>query len=340
MIRKRRVSIKRQLASTGPRRSHGGYTRVVKMPISNVSPARAHAISLLANTAEDAVNAVVETGALAGAAQAIDKRDLIRALLLHLPRFSKAQLGKRCLVLAEARRLAEALIRARAHESASAYIPPSTPAVLDDLFFDVVSPAIVRSILADYHYLRHPRDVAFTYGLFTTQAGHQAPYALFTVSDFDLAHLTPHLPDDIDSSEVLVLSRVYAAPAAPANSISYGLALLRHKLHERCPHARLLLSYINPNLGFTGASLQGANWLQLYLEQRDHYLYYRNDYITDRECRRRFGSFKPDQLMAKKLPISTSRVPLEPLQIYGIHLYKRDRNAVRSVTKKGQDVRL
>lgn len=257
----------------------------------------------------------------------LEARDLLRQVLLHLPRLEQVQLQHNSFVLREIARLSEWLLEGRRSVPPSLFDPNADALYLDDLVLGLVAPDVTRAILAHYHYLRHPRDYVFSLGLASSRSDQaRSPVALFTLSELDVPHIIRMLPRCVQREEVLVLSRVYASRIAPKNTLSYGLRLLRHWLAKEAPHVRLLLTYINPNLGFDAASLRASNWSLFCREKRDHYLYLNDFYITDRECSRRFGSDSYEILRSiVGAKISRSRAKLQPLQMHSYFLQRRDR---------------
>jgi hypothetical protein len=61
-------------------------------------------------------------------------------------------------------------------------------------------------------------------------------------------------------------------------------------LADQVPTPRLLLTYLDPNVGFTGGIYQADNWTLLGWERKKRYLYLDGEYITDREAIRRYGT--------------------------------------------------
>ncbi len=182
-------------------------------------------------------------------------RDLLLQALLHLPRIADEDgLVDRTAARFEIDQLL-GWRNAELEPLAGLAEPPAEPIALDQLELSVIDDTTARPILEHFHYLRsfRPDGIAVA-------ATHRARViALATVAPLDLPSIEQTLGSYIDSDcKVLVVSRVFAFDWAPRNVISYLLARL-----ERRPEfsdAGMLLTYLNPNLGFTGASYRAANW--------------------------------------------------------------------------------
>ncbi|MCG3129442.1 MAG: hypothetical protein FLDDKLPJ_00169 [Phycisphaerae bacterium] len=258
----------------------------------------------------------------------IDVRDLLRQVLLYVPRLDPNNRDYRNQVDREIDRLAKSLVDGRKSVAQTISFPPLGCINLDSLSLFPISPSVTNQILAHYHYLRHPRDIVYSLGLFSAESPH-VPAALLTFSQLDLPHIERLLPDGISRDEALVLSRVYASPTAPDNAISYALRLARAWLQghdDRSKRVRFLLTYVNPNLGFDASSLRASGWSVFCKETRHYYLYHEQAYITDRACVQRFHS-DSFAVLNSRYPrqFSRSKVELEPLHIYSSPVLPKDR---------------
>lgn len=226
-------------------------------------------------------------------------QDLMVQGLLHLPRIARAD-GR----VPESRARAElSRIRAwRATELAPLQhytTPPDEnprPVDMDVVRIDDLAAA---SVLSHFHYLRSPREdsvnVAAVYN------GRIA--AICCISELDLPFVEQQLP--VARGEAAVISRVFAFDWAPRNTISYLLARAERYASREPGEIRMLLTYVNPNLGFTGASYKAANWLPFGCETGTRYAYLDMKYITDRRvCQ--LG-------LADRVRVEYSRMPLRPL---------------------------
>lgn len=279
-------------------------------------------------TTEIVVQRVYSESAPELEAQTIDVRDLLRQSLLQIPRLASAQRADHRTVRAEVARVRERVLADRRAARHAGVWPSEKTTCIENIETREVDTFTTEWLLRCFHYLRSPRDIELTIGAFDRDERATAmPHALFTFSKFDLTHVAGVLQSTgVATHEVLVLSRVYVSPFAPRNLISRCLRLLPAMLRAHAPSTRLIVSYINPNLGFTGASLRGANWRLLCHEERKHYLYWNGDYLTDREAQRRFGTSDYHALKSQNLGIERSRVgDLQPLQLFAYPLSAVDR---------------
>jgi hypothetical protein len=95
-------------------------------------------------------------------------------------------------------------------------------------------------------------------------------------------------------------------------------AVERLRQHRR---ALILVTYVNPNLGFTGATYRAANWTRLAREHGTHYSYVDSVYVTDRQLIARFGTADPFVLRERLgEQFQRSLMPLDPLDVYAFAL--------------------
>jgi len=181
-----------------------------------------------------------------------------------------------------------------------------------------VAPELAAPLHRHFHYLGSPRADGLHLGLACGQSTRHALLGLVTLSTFDLEHLAGPILPPVRACEVLVLSRLVAFPWSPRNTASFMLARLREYLRQCRPAVRVLLTYLDPNLGFTGATYRADNWVLLGRECKKRYLYLDREYVTDRDLIRRHGTAdfaKLRPLLGSRL--EQSRRPLEPLVLYG-----------------------
>jgi hypothetical protein len=180
-------------------------------------------------------------------------------------------------------------------------------------------------IFGQLHYLRSTRRDAENWALFDGST----IVAAAALSPCDLTHLRP-LPRSVQVDEVVVLSRVYAFSSAPKNTLSFFFGHLAKRAASQLK--RLMISYVNPNLGFTGASYRAANWSLLYREHGTRYQYIDGKYVTDRKLVSDFGTSKPDLirgLAGNRYEAVTEG--LAPLSIFGYFVDQEDRNLLIDV---------
>jgi hypothetical protein len=228
------------------------------------------------------------------------KRDLLLQGLLHLPRIASPDgTVSSSAAISELERL-EALRREELRPYAALAVRPSRLPGVEELEVQSVAPEIMEPILAHFHYLRSFRPDSV--GLAAVWG--QRVVAVCTVSPLDLPNVAQRL-GGIATDQLAVISRVFAFDWAPKNTISFLLSRVEKQLTDR----RLLLTYVNPNMGFTGASYRAANWTRVGIETGTRYAYLAERYITDRQ----HTALSPTE----KRQVEYSRMPLRPLEFYG-----------------------
>ncbi len=248
-------------------------------------------------------------------------RRLTARVLLHLPRLADEAGG---VSVTEAEREVRRLAAQEAAAPAWLRPPRHPPARPTELALTEL-PADRALVLHErFHYLRSPRAGLHFAG---TLDGHVA--VVLTFSPLDLGAIGAALPAGIRSDDVLVLSRVYAAAWAPRNTLSRLLAAAARDIRHRDPRPRMLLTYLNPGLGFDGSSYKAANWGLFGREHGTRYAYLDGSYVTDRELTRRFGTSDMPSLESLLGPrIGVSRMPLAPLDLYALALDSKLRVAL------------
>ena len=240
------------------------------------------------------------------------------SLALHLPRLhAEGRWESEKDEANEARRLA-----ARMFSRRSAFLDrfpiPQERVVLDDLQFlplaDSAVETYARPILERFHYLESFREDSQHFALATSP---ERVAALATVSVMDLSHLSAALGES--SHPLRVLSRVYAFDWAPDNSISRLISQITSWFRQHMPEVRGLVTYCNPNVGFTGSSYRASGFHLLARETGTRYAYLDRDYITDRRLSSRAGTVDHEEqrrIFGSRLVLTSC--PLEPLELFAI----------------------
>jgi hypothetical protein len=240
------------------------------------------------------------------------QRDLLLQSLIHLPRIAgrDGNVSKGA-AAREIRRQWE-LRHDELTPLAALAAAPTEPPGLESLSVEIIAADAAQPILAHFHYLR-----SFRPGSVNVAALYQGRIvALCSLSPLDLPELAQRLP--ITSlGEAAVVSRVFAFDWAPRNIVSYLLARVGQV--AGLSDTRMLITYLNPNLGFTGASYRAANWRTIGVEKDTCYAYFRGRYITDRRLAQLSAS--------ERAHVEFSRMRLAPLVIYG--RFKDQRLAAR-----------
>jgi hypothetical protein len=243
-------------------------------------------------------------------ARATDRpyRPLHLQALLQLPRLADASGSApslaSCLLLSE---LAEEL-------------PPAEEWLVRDagssprhLRFQEIEPPVANDVMRRFHYLRSPRSDGRSYGL-STYAGRLVALCVSSPLDVDrLRELLSAIGRPHESARVI--SRVFVFEGGPKNSISYLLSRVARE--ERQLGASDLLTYVNPNMGFTGGSYLASGWSLLGTEPGTKYRYLDGRYITDRELSKKFQRHTDKEygnIIGQRF--STNVMLLEPLLIF------------------------
>lgn len=159
---------------------------------------------------------------------------------------------------------------------------------------------MARIVHERFHYLQSFR-AGQHFGLYLS--GESRLAALATVSQMDVMRLRHYLPQG-QHSRAFLLSRVFAFPWAPRNSLSFLLSSVVRELRER--GTEVLLTWVNPNLCFRGSSYRAANW-SLAGTEPVIYRYLNGAYITARQM---YGLQLPSSR------ISFSQSALAPLEVW------------------------
>ena len=178
-----------------------------------------------------------------------------------------------------------------------------------------VEEPVAQDIMERFHYLRSHRTESRHYGLWIEGCG-ESPIVMATVSDNDVPLLCKLSEmQGVIASQSCVVSRVFAFPSSPRNSVSVLLSRIAHQ--ERC-RSRILFTYVNPNLGFTGISYRASSWEKLGEEPISPYSYVDEEYITDRVLRTRFDTTDLLELRSRLgTRFSQSKMQLKPLLVFG-----------------------
>jgi len=171
----------------------------------------------------------------------------------------------------------------------------------------------VGESISNNHYLGYsrPDGIATVY-----RHGYRLnPAAVAVLSPFDYPALVPLLPQGV--GQVEVLSRGLGIDGIPAGTMSsiYSAAA-RDARHRGVDY---IVTYVNPFLGFNGASFRGANFApigsdQIGLEYLD------DEYVTERRLDTKFG---PDTAARRRLldgRLTRAEMPIPPLTVMGLDL--------------------
>jgi hypothetical protein len=265
--------------------------------------------------------------------RAIDPLALRTQLLLHLPRL----VTDHCFpcerdIQHEIRAVSDFL-----EESQRPYAqwlkPPERPIELSDLEFISLDADIAKIYHESFHYIgsyRPGRHFAFQ----DRNSGRIV--CIGSVASCDLKHAEEKIAPNVDPQSVLMLSRFFAFRWAPERTFSYFHGKLRLQLMKEFD-TRLMLSFVNPNLGFNGNSYKSANWILFAHEAGTHYMYLNGRYRTMRFFIKNYGVNDADKLkreLGHSLKIST--MDLRPMLLFAIPLQRRARKAIPMIPYRFQ----
>jgi hypothetical protein len=246
---------------------------------------------------------------------AVEPRALTVRALLHLPRVAthKGWIS-RWQVQRELRTSAAHL---RGDARAVRNHRPVEKFSLRELDFEVIDPSRALPLLTALHYLRSARQDSLYFAL--VDPIDRLPVSLCSVSRLEWKCVSNQLDAQfaIRPGGAWDVSRVYSVDTAPANAISLLLSKVRVFFRRNFPTANLLVTVVDPNLGFTGSSYRASNWQQWMTVKARPYLYEYGRHITPRQLRERFGTSSLVELQAKYPGrFQTSRVRLLDSMIY------------------------
>jgi hypothetical protein len=189
---------------------------------------------------------------------------------------------------------------------------------LDSATLRTMSPELAEYLHKQAHYLGCAHHGTHL-GLACEVNAH--PFSLVTLSELDVESLIEKLPCGVTPTDVLVVSRLITALKAPKNTLSFTLGRVFAWLRYHRPTVRLLLTYLDPNLGFSGAVYRATNWFLFATEPKRPYVYVDGEYVTSRELRDRYNLddwSSPERTLGDRL--SRSAIDLQPLEAYGYWL--------------------
>jgi hypothetical protein len=257
--------------------------------------------------------------------RAIDPLTLRTQLLLHLPRLVTADHFPGERDIQREIRAVSGFLEESQRPCAQWLKQPEGPIALSDLEFVSLDDEIAKIYHETLHYIgsyRPGRHFAFL----DRNSGRIV--CIGSVANFDLKHAGEKIAPDVDPRSVFVLSRFFAFRWAPQNTFSYFHGKLRLQLIKEFD-AKLMFSFINPNLGFNASSHKGAHWERFAHETGTRYMYLDGRYQTMRFFVKNYGTSDVDKLK-KKLGhfFEVSTIDLHPMWLLAIPLQRRARKAI------------
>jgi len=252
-------------------------------------------------------------------AQIVNK-DLEVKVYLHLPRFTFDELRQETIVKNEIVRLAET-IKINYQESNLSYLNDDYSSLpIENLIVEPVNGEIVNVLLGKLHFLNSIRENSINLGLKEIKNGRIL--GVISFSSFDLFHIdtSPFLHE-----EVKILSRLFTINKLSRNMLSRFIKLAKSWLSNNLPEIKLLLTYLNPNVGYRGTIYKATNWKIYAREHNVRYVYLNGNYVTDRFLYKTFGTANSEKL--KEIgasDITFSKIKLHPLIIYACRTNNED----------------
>jgi hypothetical protein len=188
---------------------------------------------------------------------------------------------------------------------------------LGDLAFEEIESSRAVPVLTLLHYLRSSRRDSRYFAL--VDPIHRLPVTLCSLSPLQWKCVGNQINAQfaISPARIWDVSRVYSVDNAPRNSISRLLSRVRHYVHRNLPNIDLLVTAVDPNLGFTGSSYRAANWHQWMTVKARPYMYENGRHMSPRQLRERFGTANLFELQAKySSKFQQSKVRLRDSIIY------------------------
>jgi hypothetical protein len=227
----------------------------------------------------------------------IEPRALKVRALLHLPRVATYKGWiMRWQVQRELRISAE---RLRLDTHAARRYTPIEKFALRDLAFEGIDSSSALPVLTSLHYLRSARPDSLYFAL--VDPIDRLPVCLCSVSPLEWRRVASQISArfGIPRGRVWEVSRVYSIDRAPSNAISTLLANVRTYVRRNMPSVDLLVTAVDPNLGFTGSSYRASNWQQWMTVEARPYMYEDGHYVTPRQLRERYGTASLTELQAR-----------------------------------------
>jgi hypothetical protein len=229
--------------------------------------------------------------------EGVEPRALAVRALLHLPRVASHK-G----VVRRGHALREVIVsaeRLRRDVRAARNHLPIGKFQLPELDFEVIDSSRALPILTSLHYLRGSRPDSLYFAL--VDPIERLPVSLCSMSPLQWKCVGKQLDAQfgIPQKAVWDVSRVYSIDSAPPNAISSLLSKLRIHIRRNMPSVELMVTAVDPNLGFTGVSYRAANWQQWMIVRARPYLYEKGHYVSPRQLREHYGTASLIDLQAK-----------------------------------------
>jgi hypothetical protein len=227
----------------------------------------------------------------------VEFRSLAVRVLLHLPRVASNKGWVRQWQAQKELRISAERLRRDAWEARTHL--PVEKFTLRELAFELIDPSRAVPVLTSLHYLQSVRPHSMYLAL--VDPIDRLPVALCSVSALEWKCVANQISAQftIPPERVWDVSRMYSVDGAPANAVSFLLSKVRTYLRRNMSSADLLITAVDPNLGFTGGSYRAANWQQWMTVKARPYFYDNGHYVSARQLRERYGTASLVELKAR-----------------------------------------
>ena len=228
----------------------------------------------------------------------VDPRALGVRALLHLPRVATFG-GRVTRAQVERELIHSARLLRKDAASVRALIPDSKFALQELIFTESFDGPTASKLFSSLHYLRSGRPGSQNFALLDPKDGR--PVTICSLSPLEWKRVGNQIQAQfgIPRDKIWEISRVYSCDVAPPNAISFLLARVRGAVDRSERNISLLVTAVDPNLGFTGSSYRAANWQLWFTVQPRPYLYFDRRYASPRQLRQRFETSNLAELRAK-----------------------------------------
>jgi hypothetical protein len=228
----------------------------------------------------------------------VDPRALGIRALLHLPRVATPS------GLVSIRQIERELFHSarllRKEATAVRQLIPDGKLALEELsFVKDFDTAIADKLFSSLHYLRSARPGSRNFALVNRMDGRPVTICSISPLEWKKVGNWVRIKFGISQETIRDVSRVYSCDAAPRNAISFLLSRVRSSLCRSGKSINLLITAVDPNLGFTGSSYRAAGWQCWLTVQPRPYLYQDRRYATPRQLQQRFGTSNLTELKAQ-----------------------------------------
>jgi hypothetical protein len=239
-----------------------------------------------------------ELVSLAAREAKVDSRALGVRTLLHLPRVATAS-GRVSRIQIERELSRSARLLRRDAAAVLQFVPGRRFALKELTFVENFDAITAGKVFSSLHYLRSARPGSQNFVLQDPSGGR--PVTLCSMSPFEWKRVGSQIYSQfgIPKEATRDISRVYSCNVAPPNAISFLLARVRDSLGCGSSNIELLVTVVDPNMGFTGSSYRAANWQRWLTIEPRPYLYCDRRYISPRQLKQRFGTTSLAELRAK-----------------------------------------